>query len=385
MKEREIRRDVKSVINQSCLCEPAWLAMSIIRPENLVNLKSESSVRLNSISMLAVFACFALWSPNVVAGTSGDTYIDTTMGSAYDYRAGGSGGQIDRGGNTVLCNTGGAHPKESMCPNDATYTPAAATGGYQAWGVGTAAVNFGFVEEECYLYVEPRYYNGQLEWVWVVYCDIFVSIWPDGTWGMAIARVKWGEEVQATTSAISSHPTSVVAFHESLFAECSPSYPDGPCGAPGASSYVEDNGYEIEIIVDDPMCSPPSGKRYGDQRDWNANCFTYHQWPQTSNLPGKYQDTTFDDEPGELNIGWGISSGSSIDPGTMYTVRQYFKSKAQPYMGNSGARHSGAITTEFELHAACVRNGGQPEWCFFGVDTASVGCAEDDFDFVPNP
>ncbi|WP_405242926.1 hypothetical protein [Lentisalinibacter salinarum] len=309
------------------------------------------------------------------------------MGSAYTIRAGGSGGEVDRGTNVVKCGSSGAHTNESSCPNDALYTPAEATGGYQAWGVGIAYVDLSSTTTECMLQpyivfdISGNYYTQ-----WRVVCREIVISSPVKTLGMAIAKVKWGESITGT-STWSNRPTSVLGFKESLLTPClpffNPSNGDVDCANGLDSAYVSDSGYEIDIVIPDPSCDTLLNFRYHDSRDTAAGCFTYYQHAQTSNLPAAYQDTTYSDDEETLLIGFGSASGVSIAPGVTYIVRQLFSSHQQPPMDGKTASHVGAITTEFE--AFCLFGSSNPEHCFFGVDTASVGGTSRDFSVVTPP
>ncbi len=309
------------------------------------------------------------------------------MGSAYTLRAGGSGGKIDRGTDVWQCGTSGAHPRESECPNDALYTPAEATGGYQAWGVGTTTVVFGSTTVECFL--EPVLVwdiSGQYQIDWRVVCRTVVVTSPTRTVGMAIARVEWGDEVVGT-SIWGNVPTSLLAFRESLISPCMPIFnprtTEADCAGGFNSAYVSDSGYEIDIVIDDPACDIVTGKRSGDSSDKSNGCFTYYQHTQVSNLPAAYKDTTQDDDESTLSIGFGSASGVSIAPGATYIVRQFFSSNAQPDMSDKAARHIGTVTTEFDT--LCLGGVLEPAFCFFSVDIASVGGDPDTFTIVPVP
>ncbi|MCI0516346.1 MAG: hypothetical protein L0Y45_00770 [Woeseiaceae bacterium] len=144
--------------------------------------------KLSAVAVLVIVAC-ALSSQYAQAGLSGDAIIDSTLGTAYKLRAGGSGGGIDRGTNRVKCNTQGAHPQEQQCPNDATCTPAAATGGYQAWGVGARHMFSEELEIDCILVPHIIWQNGITVWFETV-CVVMPVSNPDGTWGNSMARLK---------------------------------------------------------------------------------------------------------------------------------------------------------------------------------------------------
>ena len=307
-----------------------------------------------------------------IAGLSGDPAIDLTLGTGYNIRAGGSGGAIDRSGQEWKCGTSGSHPFESKCPSDATYTPAAATGGSQSWGVGVVKMFLEDWEIECRVEWE---FNPWAPWFIepVVICEPVPTMVPAGTWGMAMAVLKWGEDNSAT-QAFSNEATSVLAFHESLLDNCNPiiTPPDAVCFDQSDSSYVEDNGYEVDITISDPACTPPTILRVHGQSDYDNNCFTYFQYGQVSNLPAAYKDTTLGDSASVLSIGFGSAEGWAIDPGTTYIVRQFFSSKAQPNMIDTIGTHSGAISTRFDVPGLnCTV--ASPENCLFAVDTASVG------------
>ena len=211
-----------------------------------------------------------------------------------------------------------------------------------------------------------------------IICFLVPTTTPMGTWGNSIVRLKWGESIVGT-SPYSPHPTSVMAFHESTLDECEPFVSGGvqaACSNDSDSSYVEDSGYEAKIVISDSACQ--ASTRSGDDSDIANDCFYFHRWSQTSDLPEFYQDTTLGDAGSILVIGFGSANGAALDPGHTYTVRQFFKSPAQPIMLGTKAMHVGSITSELLSGAACILGGFADNMCHYAVDIASVGGASGD-------
>ncbi|MCI0516345.1 MAG: hypothetical protein L0Y45_00765 [Woeseiaceae bacterium] len=150
------------------------------------------------------------------------------------------------------------------------------------------------------------------------------------------------------------------------------------------SSYVEDNGYEAKIVISDSACQAVS--RTGGASDISKNCYYYHQSTQISDLPSAYRDTTLGDPGPVLVIGFGSADAASIDPGTTYLMKQFFRSQGQPVIQNTDALHVGSITTRLLSGAACITGGFADNRCYYAVDVASVGGSSGDtFDQVIFP
>ena len=362
----------------------------------------EKLVRMAVPLKLSFFVVALLVSAQSQAGFSGDLQIDAFLGTAYKVRAGGKGGQIVRS-DPVKCNSVGADAVEQTCPNDATYTPSSATGGYQAWGVGIAHINLDVEEVDCFLTLEWVFDWWSLTWGYaLIYdCEETAVTFPLGTFGRAVARVKWGGNDLGTSAYWQPPPstiepvTSVFAFHNTELADCDPYLDDftngGPfnpnriqarCNNTVDSNYVSDPGYEIEISFDDPKCRAGFLGREHDDTDKDDDCYYYHHWSQESNLPSDYKDTTLFDDQLDFNIGFGSAAAENIIPGFTYEVSQMFQSKVQTAMEGFPVTHSGAITTD-----VCVDgiNFGSDAVCHFAVDTASVGGVPDLFSKVVIP
>lgn len=318
----------------------------------------------------------SIWSLPSGAGFSGDAVIDTTMPYQYIIRAGGKHAGIARS-NNLACNSVSADPiVEGTCPNDATYTPATATGGYQAWGVGLLPLY-----DEAGLQLECGYrpvivYNGG-----DVSFDLQYVCWPvvgqqlSGYMGMAQWRLKWGEDLDGT-SPVSSRPTSVIAFHPNTLMPCDPDIGvvSATCENDSDSSYVVNSGYEAEISFLDSACSLPLGYRTNTVADRLGNCFQYLTSTCLTNLPTPYRDTVLLDHQSVFIVSCGEANASNIEPGKMYDVRILFNSSGAANMINKVATHSGAITTRIPAaHPACLAGGGDIAYCFFSIDFASVG------------
>lgn len=123
----------------------------------------------------------------------------------------------------------------------------------------------------------------------------------------------------------------------------------------------------------------------GGPADITNNCFYYHNIAQVNDLPSAYRDTTISDSKTVLIIGFGSADAASIDPGTTYLLKQFFKSKAQPIVENTNAMHLGAVTSELLSGAACISSGFVANRCYYGVDTAAVGGAGNNFSQVVPP
>ncbi len=300
------------------------------------------------------------------------------------FAPGGSGGQIDRTGNLVACNSLGAHQFEGTCPNDATYTPAAATGGYQAWGVGLHHVAFYDEEINCYLRAEVVFNSGTSTWDldWTLICETFPVITPLGTNGKAMFRLMWGADYESAEPYANDpeNPPAIskLAFAPNALTPCVPNI-TSECDNAVNSSYVEDAGYEVEVTFADPLCRAIP-RRMHNWFDVRKNCFYYFPFTPKTDLPGWYRDTAFLDEPEEFNLGIGVAETENIVPGHMYEAEIGFRSEVLPFMIGVEAKHTGAITVD-----QCALGNvslGPAEACHFGIDTASVGGAPDQFELI---
>lgn len=320
------------------------------------------------------------------AGLSGDTLIDVQLGTGYNMRAGGKLGGVFRS-NLTKCNSVGADPQEHNCPNDALYTPAPANGGYQAWGVGVKHIFGEGSEIECAL-IPILVFSDPIQIYFERVCYLVPVATPMGTFANSMIRIRWGTATLGT-SQYSSHPTSVLAFHESLLAHCNPfllNESTARCGNVSNSTYVEDNGYEAKIVISDSACQASAVfGRTGGPADINNNCFYYHNIAQVNDLPSAYRDTTISDSRSVLIIGFGSADAASIDPGTTYLLKQFFRSNGQPIVQGTNAMHLGAVTSEMLSGAACISGGFANNRCFYGVDTAAVGGPGNQFSQVVPP
>jgi len=311
------------------------------------------------------------------AGLSGDPVLDASLSFAYKIRAGGKDAGVNRGFNNADCNSSTAHPFENTCPNDATFTPAMNTGGYQAWTAGLAPIYEEHVGIECEWVYSIWWANGN----WIINANYVC--YPEsedvltGYIGRAAIRLKWGTEIAATGN-FSSHPTSVMAFHPNTMTPCQPYVltSTANCLNEVNSSYVEDAGYESDITFADAACAAGLGlgaPRSGTTSDASNGCFHYSA-TQISDLPAMYRDTTFSDPAQAFNIGFGAANASGIVPGHTYTAFQAFYSTAASIMIDQPVNHRGAVTVRSApIHPACVYGNGQDAFCYFALDTADVG------------
>ncbi len=261
-------------------------------------MKHYFSLVLVVLALLLIF-----FTEHADAGFSGDPAIDLTILPAFKLRAGGSDPGIDRGSNVWRCGTPFAGPLEFQCPNTATFSPAEATGGKQSWGVGANYVFFENFEVACGVELQPTFvwHWPYIIFDWQPYCVVVPTIIPAGTFGEAIIILEWGSD-NTHTFGISGQPTSLMAYQPSALSDCVPNVLaaqfglDTPCVFDTDSSYVVNNGYESDIRMTDNACNPSLltlGKRVHGPADYDANCLTYFQTAQMSNLPEDYQDTTF--------------------------------------------------------------------------------------------
>jgi len=263
------------------------------------------------------------------ADFSGDASIDTYIPYIYNVRAGGNSAGINRGQNTTNCASAQAPAFESKCPNDATYAPSQYTGGYQAWGVGLAAYYADTIGFDCGWEFVLNWDSWPLPILQYV-CSYEIGQVIDGYFGVARVRLKWGEDNSTTAQYSSIHPTSVLAFNASSLTPCDiGTFVLNPDCSNSDSAYIEDSGYEAEIVFADPAC----GASLVTGRDGGANdsidgCFVYYSGTQISELPADYKDTTFGDPPYTFNIGMGSSNAAAIEPGLYYNVTQFFSSSA---------------------------------------------------------
>lgn len=356
--------------------------------------------RLPSVCVAVLMS--ALVSGPAQAGFSGDPHLDATLGTAYKLRAGGSGPGVDNGSNVWKCGSSTAPPGEEKCPNSASFTPAEATGGRQAWAVGVAPHSYVDFELVCYIELVFDLFDDTI-FEPVLICDLVPVVVQAGTIGRAMTLLEWGTE-NSITQAFSNEPTSLLAYNENLLDACTPNSAiaqvgeDASCLLNFNHSYVPDNGYESDIRMTDPACSIPAwesplfpitlgGPRNHDDTDSQYNCLTYHTTPQMSNLPGFYRDTTFLDENDEFNIGFGSAQGHALQGGTTYITSQIFYSPLNlttttpPTLRNTSAKHEGAITTRILTLLAvtnCDVTGGVA--CdYFTVKDAAVGGSADTF------
>lgn len=325
-----------------------------------------------SSSMFLMFILFC-GAPSADSQTvvSGDPEIDIVL-MTYTYRAGGSGGAINRT-NKYTCGAPSNAPLESNCPNDATYTPSSFTGGSQSWGVGINTPTILQYETECGWYWRFDISNGNVVITWVFECRIEEVPGPGISSGRAITRLKWGS---STDPSVDTGPTSTLAFRENLLEVCNPIPTTGTeaiCTNTINSSHVEDPGYETEISIHDRGCRKQS--REGGILDAPDGCF-YPAGLWFSSLPAPYLDTTFEDPGWQFSPSIGSADAGDIDAGMTYTSSiNFYSSGRQTVMlpFPSEARHTGAITTDINWHPVCIIRFQQPAWCFFGIDTASVG------------
>lgn len=135
-----------------------------------------------------------IWASPATAGFSGDPVIDA-MPYQYGIRAGGRSPAGIIRSNNLACNSGSADSKETACPNDATYTPAKATGGYQAWGVGLLPLyDEAGLRLECgYQYV-ITYASGDIDVEQRFVCWPVVGQQLSGYMGVARIRINWAVE-----------------------------------------------------------------------------------------------------------------------------------------------------------------------------------------------
>lgn len=347
-----------------------------------------------SMFLFAVVLVSFGYSSEGEAGLSGDGLIDLLIFPSFTIRAGGNHPGVDRGFAVTDCNSSTQPPFENKCPNDATYVPSQFSGGYQAWSVGLAPSYDESTHIECDWEFTITWINGELVIGEQLVCLPVTERFLTGYLGNAVATVEWGEDV-ITTGSLSTHPTSVMAFHPNALPPCNGIILQvvAVCTNTVNSSYVQDAGYEMDLSFPDPACMPslPGGLRSGSILDKNNGCFYMAPGTQISDLPASYQDTTALDPAGVFNVGFGSANAAGIVPGHRYLVQQFFSSTAPSDMIDFSikVRHAGAITIRADItNAACAAGLNTDAFCFFGIDTASVGggvAGEDWFDLITFP
>jgi hypothetical protein len=187
----------------------------------------------------------------------------------------------------------------------------------------------------------------------------------------------WGDSVHVDPSK-GTGPLSTLAFRQNNMTPCNPTsgtYWEGECANQENSSYVEDPGYETKVVIDDPAC----GNTFRNQlTDGSEGCFIGITDSWGSDLPAPYPDTTLFDPGSKFNASIGSADAGAINAGTMYVTQISFASSGNPQMTPAigvqpRVRHTGSITSNLENNPLCLEYFSLNPYCFFGMDTASVG------------
>lgn len=372
---------------------------------------------VNRLLMTTLLLASCLVAP-VSRAQTGDLVVDLQI-NGHTWRAGNNLPATSLvpsayGSNPTACNSSGAPAWEDNCPSDLTYTPAAGTGGYQAFGVGISQVPGGtFYEYIPVLRQEWDYECNCLIWVFdYEYTEYTVAA---HAFGRAFARIRFGDylvntivgEHYLSTLALksaSTHPAGLSSI------ECSPSRIygfgfDSPCnpikqnayivprgglptgiGTPSRGVGIAEVGYEDKLIIPNPGC-PSNYERTGHYADAYQGCFTFDQYNWYSNIPAAYQDTTKFDKGSPYVAGVGTATPAAliaIGAGSNGAITYWWEINFIAFGTHSAAgqtvRHTANITT-YGTGYPCIPNSGP--LCQFNVDQTNIAPVSPFITFPP--
>ncbi|HEU5472928.1 MAG TPA: hypothetical protein VFV67_19970 [Actinophytocola sp.] len=307
---------------------------------------------------------------------SGDPAVDAALPRTEGSMVAGSNtsapsaGVMDDSSLWTGCNNSSDN---QACPNDHTYRPHAATGGFQAFGVSIANYRANEVLYICYAYWVPDPNPDGTGGYWQISCYPYAIVTAAFTYGAARWDSRWGTQVTNIAASNQNRPISTLAykFVDGLqpcvvqqflaTAECSRALQN--------SVWVSRTGMEDELLIGNPACNPPFGGRTGEVADRSRGCFEWNYAVTT--LPAPFVDTTFGDGQ-QYNLAIASTSPASIVEGRQYSSYAEFWAYGNNNMIGQQAWHSVAVDSRVDEAAICrARNNANP-FCYFPVDASRV-------------
>jgi len=227
---------------------------------------------------------------------------------------------------------------------------------------------------DCYLSV---YYNPSTEmYEYGIFCDWYVLEVYKHTYGIAAARVTFGDDTTSTAS-WGNKPMSTLAFKGNSTYQpfdwsvhCTPPALPGttaPCDTSASDVYavLQVAGYEDKILIDDNDCTI-FGVRQDDHSDAVANCFVRDGGNWWTNLPNYYVDTTASDSKPVSAAGVGTTHSKNIVEGVLYAWYITFYQMGEEAAPTAHtAKHNSAVTYHYPL----VSN---PAFNYFNVEQTTI-------------